>query len=556
MLVAGCWLLVAGSPDEDHLKQSRIDFWKQTFQASGIRHHASSIQHHASRITHHASSIQHPCTPELPMSSKPSYEELEQKLRLLEKTLESQKAIQEELFLFKAIVESSNEAIAISDPEGQLLYINPAHEKLFGRSLEEARKLNYRHYYPPESLEILNRDIAPVLEQGKSWEGVLDVFDAKGRRFPLWERADSLRNPQGKMRYGFGLMHDIAERRQAEAAMKKASDELEKRIEIRTAELVEANTKLKQEIEERKKITDAFLDSEQKLRESERRYREIANKIPGLLYQYVQHRDGSFSIPLISERIQEYSGHTSEEIIKNPSLIYNQWVHPDDLEMIQAAIEESARTLKNYRAEHRIVKPDREIRWLRTEAVPQMLPSRDIFWNGIAIDITEAREAREEAQKAKTLLTETQQMAKVGGWELDLETNNQVWTEETYRIHEVDDGYQPDLEGGLSFFPGESRKTIEEAIQKAIDTGQPYDLELDFITAKGNPLFVRCKGKTHRKNQKIFKLSGTIQDITDRKISENALKESEARYRRLAENAPEIIYRYRFVPSPGFEFVN
>lgn len=490
------------------------------------------------------------------MSPKPSYEELEQKVRLLKKTLESQNAMQDELLLFKAIVESSSEAIAVSDPQGQLVYINPAHEKLFGRSLEQARKLNYRDYYPPESLEIINQSIAPALERGESWEGVLDVFDAKGRRFPLWERADSLRDAEGKMRYGFGLMHDIAERRQAEAAVKKASDELEKCIETRTAELVKANKKLKQEIEARKKITDAFLDSERKLRENERRYREIANKIPGLLYQYIQHRDGSFSVPLISERIHEYSGCTSEEIMKNPSLIHNKWVHPDDSEMIQAAITESARTLNNYCVEHRVIKPDREIRWLRVEAVPHMLPNRDIFWNGIAIDITEARQAREEAQRAKMLLTETQKMAKVGGWELNLETDEQVWTEETYCIHEVTDAYRPDLEGGLSFFPGKNRKIIEEAIQKAVDTGQPYDLELDFVTAKGNPLFVRCKGKAHRKNQKIFKLSGTIQDITDRKISENALKESEARYRRMAENAPEIIYRYRFVPSPGFEYVN
>ncbi len=130
------------------------------------------------------------------------------------------KRVEETLRLFKAIVEASQEAIAISDPDGQLLYINPAHEKLFGRSLEEARQLNYRDYYPSESVEILNRDAAPALDRGESWEGELDVFDANGRRFPLWERADSVRDADGKMLYGFGLMHDITERKQAEEALK------------------------------------------------------------------------------------------------------------------------------------------------------------------------------------------------------------------------------------------------------------------------------------------------------------------------------------------------
>ena len=64
---------------------------------------------------------------------------------------------EDELRRFKAIVEASSEAIAITDPQGQFIYINPAHEQLFGRSLEEARASNYRDYYPPESVEILNR---------------------------------------------------------------------------------------------------------------------------------------------------------------------------------------------------------------------------------------------------------------------------------------------------------------------------------------------------------------------------------------------------------------
>jgi PAS domain S-box-containing protein len=126
------------------------------------------------------------------------------------------KLAEEDLRLFKAIVENSNEAIAISDPEGMLVYINEAHTTLFGRTLEEARQANYRDFYPPASIEILNHEVVPALERGESWEGELDAYDATGRRFPLWERADSIQDAEGNLRLAFGLMHDVSEQRDME----------------------------------------------------------------------------------------------------------------------------------------------------------------------------------------------------------------------------------------------------------------------------------------------------------------------------------------------------
>lgn len=126
------------------------------------------------------------------------------------------KRLEKQLHLFKAIVENSNEAIAISDTEGKMIYINPAHEKLLGYPLTESQKLNYRRFYPQESIEILNTVVVPAIKRGESWEGVIDAFDANGRRFPLWERTGTLMDGEGKMLYGFGFMHDDTERIQLE----------------------------------------------------------------------------------------------------------------------------------------------------------------------------------------------------------------------------------------------------------------------------------------------------------------------------------------------------
>jgi PAS domain S-box-containing protein len=127
--------------------------------------------------------------------------------------LEQRVAELEEMRIFKTIVEASSEAIAISDPQGNFLYINAAHEKLFGRTLEEARQMSFHEYYPPESLVTLETEALPQLLSGNGWSGVVDVFAKAGRRFPLREQADVVRGPDGSVTHLFGIMHDDSEQR-------------------------------------------------------------------------------------------------------------------------------------------------------------------------------------------------------------------------------------------------------------------------------------------------------------------------------------------------------
>jgi len=115
------------------------------------------------------------------------------------------------LRLFQSIIQASEEAIAISDPQNRLVYINPAHEKLFGAKMEEV--IGKQHdYYPQESREIIKREVLPNLKRGESWAGELDAVDIEGSRFPIWERADAVRDTNGNILYYFELMHNISER--------------------------------------------------------------------------------------------------------------------------------------------------------------------------------------------------------------------------------------------------------------------------------------------------------------------------------------------------------
>ena len=123
--------------------------------------------------------------------------------------------------------------------------------------------------------------------------------------------------------------------------------------------------------------------------------------------------------------------------------------------------------------------------------------------------------------KSHRMLTETEEVGKVGGWEFNVLTGQQTWTDEIYRIHELDRTFNPTVDAGVSFYTPESRPTIERAVKAAVMEGESFDLELEIITAKGNLRCVKVIGQVDLKHQRVY---GFFQDITERKQVEAALQ--------------------------------
>ena len=154
----------------------------------------------------------------------------------------------------------------------------------------------------------------------------------------------------------------------------------------------------------------------------------------------------------------------------------------------------------------------------------------DTYWIAInketylhyAIDVTDQaktqlakNKAEEELKRKQKLLTEMSKIWKVGGWEFNIDTGESLWTEEIYRIHEVSLDYGPKIDECINTISKSSKPVVEQALQRAIEHGEQYDLELELITAKGNVRHVRLVGIPDLDQRRIY---GFLQDITEKKI--------------------------------------
>jgi len=151
-------------------------------------------------------------------------------------------------------------------------------------------------------------------------------------------------------------------------------------------------------------------------------------------------------------------------------------------------------------------------------------------------------------RRTERMLSETSRMALVGGWELDLNTQTLRWSDEMYRLREADPASQPGVPEAINFFAPEARPVITQAMERATADGTPWDLELPFITARGQRRWMRTQGQAERAAGRSLRLWGADQDITERKQAEHQLQANAIRdeaLARLSKDLAEVGTNYR-----------
>ena len=152
----------------------------------------------------------------------------------------------------------------------------------------------------------------------------------------------------------------------------------------------------------------------------------------------------------------------------------------------------------------------------------------------------ERRKAEGALHRREEELREAQRLARVGSWWWDPRTDKVTWSEELYRIVGRDPKLPPPgYHEHSRFYTAESFARLNAAVQQALRTGTPYELDLELVTADGARRSVTGRGEVERDaDGHVVLVRGTVHDITERKQAEEALQRSADEIRDLYNHAP------------------
>jgi signal transduction histidine kinase/integral membrane sensor domain MASE1 len=207
-------------------------------------------------------------------------------------------------------------------------------------------------------------------------------------------------------------------------------------------------------------------------------------------------------------------------------------IHPEDRG--QYAAHDTTLTLASpaYQTSYRLLRPDGSVLWLeaRGHAFFDSQGRRKRI-RGIVADITARKHTEEALHRKDAELAEAQRLAKLGSWRWDVATDTVTWSEELYRIGGRDPNLPaPSYKDHARLFTAESWDRLRRAVEEALHTGTPYELDLEMVRRDGTKRWISVRGETQCDTEgRIVQLHGTVQDITERKAAEEMLRDMSGR---------------------------
>ena len=266
---------------------------------------------------------------------------------------------------FRQIFDSAPDAVflisADGEDEGRIVAANSAADRMHGYDAGNLKGKSISELDAPEAAEEVP-DRLRRLANGEFLTFEIDHVHKDGSMFPV--EVNAFRIFIDGRPYVLAFDRDITERKKAEAERRELQNQLMK------TQKYEAELSLA--------ITQSQLQ-------------RVAENIPGLVYQFVLHSDGTQSITYIGARCREFFGVDPEEMLEDAD-VFRQCIEPEDVNAVREKVAESARTLERLDLEYRVAVPDRGIRWYNEIGQPQLQSNGDIVWDGVLLDVSDRRE--------------------------------------------------------------------------------------------------------------------------------------------------------------------
>jgi len=312
--------------------------------------------------------------------------------------------------------------------------------------------------------------------------------------------------------------------------------------------------------------------AEEEIQEREEQIRSLSDNLPsGMVYQVIIEPDGKRRFAHVSAGVVRIHEVTAEEVLQDPSVIYNQIVEEDSL-LLKEAEDRALASMSPFSFEVRIRTPSGIERWVLLRSAPRLLSSGGTIWDGIELDITTSKQAEKELKRAYDELNASQEELRGQFDALKTGQERLQDSEELYRslfMASPDGIAMVDTKGILTYVSPKALELFglsvpEEAIGTRVldwivDDDQSLAVERftqvlsdnDFVShiyrvhrKDGSQFFVEMHSAViHNSNGSVRGLISILRDISDRKRAEKALQESEENYRRIIENMQDVFYR-------------
>jgi len=214
-----------------------------------------------------------------------------------------------------------------------------------------------------------------------------------------------------------------------------------------------------------------------------------------------------------------------------------EMMHPEDREAVFRTAEEAIRSGTRADCEHRLFRPDGEMRIVHSLGdLKKDASGRPCQMFGTTQDITERKRVEEERetlsnalQQSNARLEDAQRVAHIGHYEWKLLENRVTWSDELYRIYGLPPRKDPiDMATVFEMVHPEDRENVARKADEAIRSGTPLNMEHRIVRPDGEVRYVQTLGTAKRDaSGRIYEMFGTGQDITERKHAEQALQRSQ-----------------------------
>ncbi|MBN2001265.1 PAS domain-containing protein [candidate division KSB1 bacterium] len=310
----------------------------------------------------------------------------------------------EQLIVFQKFAEASTQGMGIADLDGNFTYANPALCNILGEDrVDEIVGKNVELFYQEEPAKKLKKEIFPYVFEKGQWTGELQIMSKQNVFVPCIQGIFLIRDDNEDANKLAAIITDITERKRIEDTLANHKEQLEKTVKKRTKELIDANRKLQDEIEERKQVEHALRQSEASLANAQRIAR-IGNWDWNIVDNELRW----------SAEIYHIFGLSPGMFGANYDAFLNS-VHPDDRELVENSVQDALNKKIPYGIDHRIVQPDGSELIVHEQAEVFFDDSGNpIRMTGTVQDITDRKRAEDELKKTQEQLIQSEKMASLG----------------------------------------------------------------------------------------------------------------------------------------------